>query len=140
MTKNLMKISLPFSFKGANLRPGCTIDLDRHMERDEALPCLYTHIADDCGIDPYSHQRDVMMMGTLEFDEVTGFAGDFVHEAGFDSEGFEREWLERRLRRNLEGIALRYMGKALADDMALNDALRAAYALGSDRHRAPQGR
>ena len=130
-----MKVSLPFSFKGADHRPECMIDLDQHMEMAGELPCLYTHIADECGIGPYSYEHDVMMMSALEFDEVTGFAADFVGDEGFDSEGFEREWLERKLHCNLQEIASRCLDKDLADDLALKQALFEAYVLGSAAHR-----
>ncbi len=106
---NRMTVSLPFSFKGALFRPSSTIDLDELMEKFGSLPCLYTYIADENGIDIYSYEHDVMMMAGIEFEDVEGFAADFIEKGHFDSEGFESEWKKRRQYERLQKIAERQM-------------------------------
>lgn len=132
MMKNRITVSLPFSFKGKTFNPKCTIDLDEHMEMG-SIPCLYTHLANVNRIDAYSHEYDVMMMGTLEFEQAEGMAAGFIHDGAFDSEGFQIKWHENRLHSQMEGIATRCMGvDHLEDQSDLKKALLEAYQLGAD--------
>lgn len=105
------------------------------MRKTGAVPCLFTYLADACGIDPYSYEYDVMVMGALEFEESAGFATDFIRDGQFDSEGFECEWRQRMLEEDLHEIASRCLGKAPEDIPGLKDALMGAYLLG---RRAPK--
>lgn len=127
---NSITISIPFSFKGKDLNPTCRVDLDRLMQTG-SLPCLYTHLANECGISPYSYEHDVMMMGDMEFDSAEGLAADFLRDGAFDSEGFEKAWLERKKRSDLEAIARRCMEvERLGDVPGLEQALLEAWELG----------
>jgi len=131
--KNRITVSLPFSFKGELLHPKCTIDLDEHPEL-ESIPSLYTHLAYMNGIDVYSHEYDVMMMGTPEFEAAEGIAAEFLHDGIFDIEGFWVKWHEIKLHNQIQDIATRYMGiKQISKHDNLKKALLEAYRLGMNR-------
>jgi hypothetical protein len=130
--KNRLTYSLPFSFKGENFSPRCTIDLDEHMNMG-SLPCLYTHLANVNRIDVYSHEYDVMMMGDIEFEAAEGLAAEFVRDGRFDSEGFQARWHENSLINAMQVIASDCMG---IDDLAaypeLKNALLKAFRQGQE--------
>ncbi|MDX8403436.1 MAG: hypothetical protein R8K54_03405 [Mariprofundaceae bacterium] len=128
--KNQITVSLPFSFKGETFRPRCTINLDEYMEKG-SIPCLYTYLADENGIDVHSYEHDVMMMGELEFEEAEGIASEFIRDGNFDSEGFQTRWHEINLHTLMQDIATRCMGiEQLEDQADLKKALLEAYRLG----------
>lgn len=128
--KNRITISLPFSFRGETFRPSCSIDLDEQMQLGE-LPCLYTHLANENGIDIYSHEYDVMMMGELQVDHAEGLAAEFIHDGRFDSEGFVKRWHEQQLHDRLQAIAGRHLAvEKLEEAPELKAALTAAWELG----------
>jgi len=128
--KNQITVSLPFSFRGETFNPKCTIDLDEHMRLDSTYS-LYTHLASENGIDPYSYEHDVMMMGTLEFEDAEGIAAEFIHDGIFDIEGFRARWHERELHKQIQGIAARCMGiDQISEHDGLEKALFEAYQLG----------
>lgn len=130
--KNRITVSLPFCFKGKTFNPRCTIDLDEHMGLLGSIPCLYTHLANENGIDEYSYEHDVMMMGDLEFEQAEGMAAEFICDGNFDSEGFQARWRENKLHGLLEDIATRCTGvDHLEDQSDLKKALLEAYQLGA---------
>lgn len=120
--KNRLTYSLPFSFKGENFSPGCTIDLDEHMNMG-SLPCLYTHLANVNRIDVYSHEYDVMMMGDIECESAEGMAAEFVRGGKFDSEGFQAQWHENSLFNAMQAIVSDCMG---IDELAAHPELKKA--------------
>ena len=135
--KNRITVSLPFSFKGETFNPKCTIDLDEHMQTFESLPCLYTHIANENGIDIYSYEHDVMMMAEMEFEAVEGMAAGFIQDSHFDIEGFEKEWKKRKGHKLIQEIAEQRMNIAdLEDHHDLKAALLDAYEAGIKDGRA----
>jgi len=128
--KNQITVSLPFSFKGETFKPISIIDLDEHMERG-SIPCLYTYLADENGIDIYSYEHDVMMMGELVFEAAEGMAAEFIRDGDFDSEGFQTRWHEIKLHTLMQDIATRCMGiEQLEDQSNLKKALLETYQLG----------
>lgn len=135
--KNIITVSLPFSFKGKELCPRSTIDLDEEMESG-GIPCLYTHIANENGISPYSYEHDVMMMAELVFEGMEGAAKAFIHDGIFDVEGFEAKWKQQKLEQSLHGIANRHLGSDNTDarlNSTLKGALLEAYELGREAGR-----
>jgi len=133
---NRITISIPFSFKGESFFPRSTIDLDEQMEQG-GIPCLYTHIANENQISPYSYEHDIMMMGELVIDEAAGMATEFVHDSSFDSEGFEAKWKQEKLNNTLQEIATRCLNSgsgeiSAAQNQALKNALLEAYELGKE--------
>jgi len=135
--KNSITISIPFSFKGEDFNPTCTVDLDEQMQKNGEIPCLYTHLAAESGISPYSYEHDVMMMGEMLFDHAEGLADTYIVDAQFDIEGFERAWREQRLQDQLQEIAERCMAvEKFADAPALKASLLEAFELGRDAGRS----
>jgi len=140
--KNRITVSLPFSFKGKTFCPRSTIDLDEHMELT-GIPCLYTHIANENGIDVYSYEHDVMMMAELEFEHAEGVVAEFIRDGHFDSEGFQTAWKQEKLKSQLQEIATRCIGSGSPDSNpdhhpALKSALLEAYELGREASRFEQ--
>ena len=129
--KNRMTISIPFSFKGEEHAPACDIDLDLLMERDGALPCLYTYLAEQAGISPYSYEHDVMMMSEMEFSEIEGLASDHIDGNQFHTDGFENAWHAYRMTSRLQEIATTHMGiENIETKPELKKALQEAFELG----------
>ncbi|MES0370743.1 MAG: hypothetical protein ABUK11_00555 [Mariprofundaceae bacterium] len=129
--KNKITVTLPFSFRGKAFNPKCVIDLDEHMELLGSIPCLYTHLANENDISVYSYEHDVMMMGTLVFEQAEGIAAEFTSNGHFDSDGFKTKWLEYKLHEWLEEIAMRHMGvDNLEEQSPLKKALLEAHQLG----------
>lgn len=138
--KNSITVSLPFSFKGKEFCPRSTIDLDEEMENG-GIPCLYTHIANENNISPYSYEHDVMMMAELVFEGMEGAAKEFIHDGNFDIAGFERKWKQQKLERSLQEIVTRQFGSnndetTVEHNPALKEALLEAYELGKEAGRA----
>ena len=121
--KNRITISIPFSFKGENFHPSCTLDLDKQMQTFGSIPCLFTFVANECGISVYSYEHDVMMMGEMVFDNAEGFAVDFIHGNQFDSEGFMDRWIKQRLNEQLQKISQQRMN---IDDLEAHPELKAS--------------
>lgn len=137
MQKNRITISVPFSFKGESFTPSCRVDLDALLLKHGELPCLYTHLANVCDIDPYSYEFDVMVMGGMLFEHAEGLAAEFAQEGEFDREGFEARWREVRLHEQLEAIAARHMGiDSLNEAPEVKSALMAAWQLGQSERQA----
>jgi len=122
--------------------PGSRINLDEWMEKG-SMPCFYTHIANENAIDVYSHEYDVMMMGTLEFKDAEGMATEFIQDGCFDCEGFQAKWKQNskqnaeqddnqnELDKRLYNIATSCMGQTDFDqNPGLKNALNEAYQLG----------
>ena len=140
--KNIVTVSIPFSFKGETYAPRSTINLDEHMELN-GIPCLYTHIAEENNISPYSYEHDVMMMSDLEFEHVEGMVDDFIRDGQFDTEGFESRWKEMKLIEDIQTIATRHLNSGndehiLEHNSALKSALLEAYELGREAERSHQ--
>jgi len=135
--KNRITISLPFSFKGQDFNPTCTVDLDEQMRQNGELPCLYTHLAAEAGISPYSYEHDVMMMGEMVFDHAEGLAAAYVADGEFDAEAFEQAWHQQKRYDDLASIARRRMEVASLDDVPeLKETLLEAFELGREAGRA----
>lgn len=135
--KNRMTVSLPFSFKGKEHCPRSTIDLDEHMQKFGFIPCLYTLVANENGIDIYSYEHDVMMMARMEFSNVEGIAADFIHDHQFDGDGFESRWHEQKRYETLQDISQRLMNLSdLSSQPELEAALTEAYETGRSTGKA----
>jgi hypothetical protein len=139
MKKNIITVSIPFSFKGETYSPRSTINLDEHMEL-AGIPCLYTHIAEENNISPYSYEHDVMMVADLEFEHAEGMVAEFIHDGHFDTQGFEDKWKELKLIEDIQAIATRWLGSGsietdIDQNPALKSALLEAYELGRETGR-----
>jgi|UPI00036A6E20 hypothetical protein len=129
--KNTLTYSIPFSFKGQQFAPTCTLDLDACMVATAGLPCLYQHLANTNKISVYSHEYDVMMMGDLNVVSAQGYAAEYFNDEGLDTEGFKSRWLAEQLHQMMADIALQQMGVTHLDAVkGLKEALLAAYQLG----------
>jgi len=135
--KNRITISIPFCFKGEEFTPTCIVDLDEQMKRYGSLPCLYTHLAEENGISPYSYEHDVMMMGDIEYADVEGLASAFIDDGRFDTEGFEKAWHQQRVTSQLREIAARHLGVDNLDKAPeTKNALQEAFELGIEEGKA----
>ncbi len=74
-----------------------------------------------------------MMMSDMEFSDATGMASRFVRDGKLDVEGFESEWKEKRVDRQLQQIVNRHMNPVeLEQHPQLKQALAEAYRLGRE--------
>jgi len=133
--RNTVTISVEFYFKGEQFLPSMTLDLDASMEKNGELPTietLYAMLAEHNNIDTYSYQFEVMVMEPLAFSSVQGRVGDYIQEDELDSDAFEKDWRQNRIRKQLSEIAAKHLAiDNLEQEPKLQAALFDAYTLGS---------
>ncbi len=130
--KNYLTVQITFSYQGVTYKPSSRIDLDRFLEKGEAIPEFYQIVAKENDIDLYSYQYEVMQVGQCQYLEATGLAEEFCSEDHFDIAAFEARWKQLNIEQKLAEIALKQMNIIdLDENKPLRQALLQAYQLGT---------
>jgi len=131
--KNSVEVSIDFSFKGENHVLTSTVDLDKLLARHDSLAYLYTHLANEHGIDTYSYLFEVMQEADIEFRNVQGVATDFMIDGKLNFAELESHWRNSHIPALLQPIASKEMGISDLDQHpSLKNALIEAYNLGKE--------
>lgn len=126
---NTVDAAMEFYFKGVKYSLSTTIDLEQYL--DTGMPPIYTILARDHGIDPYSYQYEMMEMEEVLFTNPQGFTADYLHDGALDMEGLQQRWREEKTRSVIVDIASRIMGiDDLGQHPGLEQALTEAYRCG----------
>jgi len=129
--KNSIDATVTFSFKGETYTPSTTIDLDALMREHDSLPRLHHILAMTNKIDTYSYLYEVMEQSPIRFFNAQGPVADFVDNEMLDVEGFQQQWLQRRITDKLQAISSRVLDIDDLDNHAeLKKALLEAYDCG----------
>ena len=134
--KNSVEVYIEFSFKGENHALTSTVDLDLLLARQDSLQFLYTHLANEHGIDTYSYLFEVMQEADIEFKNVQGVAAEFMGDSKFSFAELESKWKNFHIPALLQPIAHKEMGVSdLDQNPSLKNALIQAYNLGKESNR-----
>ena len=129
--KNSIDATVTFSFKGETYTPSTTIDLDALMREHDNLRRLHHILAMTNKIDTYSYLYEVMEQSPIRFFNAQGPVADFVDNEMLDIEGFQQQWLQRRITDKLQAISSRVLDIDDLDNHAeLKKALLEAYDCG----------
>ncbi len=128
---NTITAHIEFDFKGEHFSLETELDLDQLMATYGKIPDLYPLIAKHHHIDPYSYEYEVMLTQSLTFSRAQGRVRPFLEQDHFDQKGFEQDWHEQRLYRQLLPLLKQHMD---IDDIEqvpeLKAIILAAYRLG----------
>ena len=83
---------IEFSFKGEQHSAIVHMDLDKLMRTKNELPEFYEYIAVENGIGVHTYEFELMKTEPIIFDELTGFAKEYLKDGAFDVKGFEERW------------------------------------------------
>ena len=134
--KNTVDARIEFSFKGKTLAPSTTIDLDRLMEDRGDMALIYSLVASENGIDPYSYEYEVLQSSDIRFDNAHGLAEAFVYDGELDLAQFAAAWEKAQRKDALQALAKKHMGINRLDEIpGLHACLMEAYELGKDAAR-----
>ncbi len=129
--KNTVDARIEFYFKGKKYSPSTTIDLDRLMENQGGLPLIYSLVARENNIDPYSYEYEVLQSSDVYFDNAHGLAEAFVYDGELDLALFAAAWEKARLNETLQALAKKHMGIDKLDEVpGLKACLMEAWQLG----------
>lgn len=134
--KNIVTISVEFSFKGKTLSPSLTMDLDVLLQQTGHLPSFYQLLASENGFDLYSYEYEMMQAEPLQFSNAQGRVSDFITTGELDIPAFETAWHEDQIQAELLSIAQKNLGIAdFSKNPELKQALFESFQLG---HRSRQ--
>ena len=129
--KNIVTASIHFSFKGEELSPSITIELDPYLEGGGSLPDLCTLIAKANNHDLYSYEYEMMQAEQIQFSNAEGLVKDFINDGVFDMDAFALSWQENKTFNELLSVAEEHLNiKDFSQHDELKHALMAAYLLG----------
>lgn len=129
--KNIVTASIEFSFKGKNLSPSITIELDPYLVGEGSLPDLCQIIAQENNFDMYSYEYEMMQAEEIVFSNAQGIIADFITDGILDSNSFHTAFIENKIFGQLQDIAKEHMKiEELEQQSDLKQALFNAYRLG----------
>lgn len=135
--KNIVTASIHFSFKGKELSPSITIELDQYLVDGGSLPDLCTLIAKANNHDMYSYEYEMMQSAEITYSEAKGLISNFIIDGQLNSTAFEKAWNENKALQKLLIIAEEHMGISnLEQHLELKTALLKAYTLGQTEAKA----
>jgi hypothetical protein len=128
---NTINASLEFHYQGELYSAAATIDLDKLMEKQSAIPSLHSLLAAEANIDPYSYQYEMLEAEEICFRDAQGIASEYLHGEQFDIAGFESAWRENKKLQQLQSIAKERLDiDDLGKNPELKEALLEAYQVG----------
>ena len=136
--KNKITATIEFYFKGKKIASSLVIDLDKIMKTNNALqdfdfPNLYSLLAQQINLSPYSYEYEMMLSEAIKFNTPQGISKLYLKNGVFDFPSFSKAWKERNLLNSLEEISSKYMSiENLIENENLKNALTAAYRLGTE--------
>lgn len=130
--KNTLTASIHFSFKGKELSPSITVELDPYLEGSGSFPNLCALIAQANNHDLYSYEYEMMQAADIIYSDAQGLVADFINDAGqLDIAAFEASWNENKALTKLLSIAEEHMNISdFSQHIELKKALFDAYLLG----------
>lgn len=129
--KNIVTASIEFSFKGKNLSPSITVELDPYLEGGGTLPNLCSLIAKANNHDLYSYEYEMMQAAEIMYRDAKGLVAEFIIDGQLNVEAFETTWNENKALEKLLTIAENHMNITdFGQHVELKKALLEAYLLG----------
>ena len=129
--KNILTASIHFSFKGKELSPSLTVELDQYLEGGASFPNLCSLIAKANNHDLYSYEYEMMQEAEITYSDAQGLVAEFINEGQLDVEAFETTWNENKALTKLLSIAEEHMDITdFSQHLELKKALLEAYMLG----------
>ncbi|VAX00840.1 hypothetical protein MNBD_GAMMA22-927 [hydrothermal vent metagenome] len=138
---NIITASIEFSFKGKNLSPSITIELDPYLINGGNFPELCQIIAKQNNFDFYSYEYEMMQAQTISFSNAQGLVAEFIHDGILNINAFETAWHENAALEKLLVIAEQHMNITnFNQHLELKHALLEAYTLGKKDARSRDAR
>lgn len=129
--KNIVTASIEFSFKGKNLSPSITVELDPYLEGGGTLPNLCSLIAKANNHDFYSYEYEMMQAAEIMYSDAQGLVAEFIIDGQLNIKAFEAKWNENIALEKLLIIAEEHMNIAdFNQHLELKKALLESYLLG----------
>ena len=130
--KNILTASIHFSFKGKELSPSLTVELDQYLEGGASFPNLCSLIAKANNHDAYSYEYEMMQAAEIKYSDAQGLIAEFINNEGqLDVAAFEAAWNENKALIKLLTVAEEHMKITdFSQHSELKNALLAAYMLG----------
>ena len=129
--KNIITASIHFSFRGKELSPSLTVELDPYLEGGGSFPNLCSLIAKANNHDLYSYEYEMMQAAEIKYSDAQGLVAEYLNEGQLDVEAFEKTWNENKALTKLLSIAEEHMNITdFSQHIELKKALLAAYMLG----------
>ncbi len=130
--KNTLTASIHFSFKGKELSPSMTVELEPYLEGAGTFPNLCSLIAKANNHDAYSYEYEMMQATEIKYSDAQGLVAEFINNEGqLDVNAFEAAWNENKALIKLLSIAEDHMKITdFSDHIELKKALLEAYRLG----------
>ena len=129
--KNILTASIHFSFKGKELSPSLTVELDQYLEGGASFPNLCSLIAKANNHDLYSYEYEMMQEAEIKYSDAQGLVAEYINDGLLDVEAFEAAWNENKALIKLLTVAEEHMNITdFAQHSELKKALLAAYMLG----------
>ena len=130
-TKNSIRATIPFSFKGKIYEPSVVIDLDDYAESGKTLDSIHHLVATENDIDNYSYEYEVVESSPVLFSEPNGMAARFLVDNSFDYDAFSKAYQDKKMAEKLNKIAQEVLAiDDLESNQDLYQALLQAYELG----------
>jgi|LGOV01.1.fsa_nt_gb hypothetical protein len=130
--KNILTASIHFSFKGKELSPSMTVELEPYLEGSGTFPNLCSLIAKANNHDAYSYEYEMMQAAEIKYSDAQGLVAEFINDEGqLDVAAFEAAWNENKALIKLLAVAEEHMKITdFSDHIELKKALLKAYMLG----------
>jgi hypothetical protein len=91
MAKHSLLASLSFDYQGKSHALQSVINIENVISHEDFYQSVYLQIAQECGIDLYSYQLEIMMDQDIQFSEAKGCA-----EGCIDNQSLNLELLRQR--------------------------------------------
>jgi len=130
--KNTLTASIHFSFKGKELSPSMTVELEPYLEGSGTFPNLCSLIAKANNHDAYSYEYEMMQATEIKYSDAQGLVAEFINDDGqLDVAAFEAAWAENKALIKLLTVAEEHMNITdFSQHIELKKALLEAYMLG----------
>jgi hypothetical protein len=98
-------LTIPFSFKGINLKPSAVIDLEHFCQQGLERGWLCHIVATENNIDRYSYEYEILETSVFHFSAATGLAKQHLSGHSFDLDDFKQALKEIHVINTLQQIA-----------------------------------
>lgn len=128
---NRIRAAIQFYYQGEKVAAYLELDLDKILQTNDDLENLYPQLAATIELDRYSYQYEMMLSESIQFDQATGLARDFLQQNQFDFNAFKQAWFEAVSFEKIEKLAQQYLQITdLNSEPKIKQALLASYQLG----------
>ncbi len=131
--KNVITITIPFSFRGVDHKPSALIDLDVLVKNNHTMDFIFHYVAKENNIGRHSYEFEVLESSPQLFSDPTGVACEFFDDHCFDLDSFKDKLNELNIIDELNIISKDILGiNNLEDQSDLKAALLKAYNMGKE--------